>query len=318
MPEWLVERGIGETRAALVDGGAIVASLTRRDGELGAGDVVAAKIVSTREGVARLDDGRELSIVVPTGASEGALLHWRVNRSALPERDLVKRARAVVTGDAPSQSTLLDVLAASGVRATPVRVEDGALDAAGWSELVAAAESGVDSFPGGVLRIEQTAAFVTIDIDGEPSRSLASAGAVAAARTARRWGIGGQIVVDLPREQTRAERRQNEAAIGGAVPDHFSAIRAHEGGLLHHGAPRAGVSLLERARFEPVASAALGLLRTAQRARGTGELTLVTHPAEVAWLEARPTLIAALERGLGRAVRLRADRERGIGRGDVH
>ena len=316
---WLVERGIGEVRAALVERGTILATRTQRDGELIAGDVVAARLVAAREGVARLDDGRELAVTVPPRVSEGAKLHWRVTRAAIPERDLIKRARAVATDAEPRTRTLAEALAEEG--AAPVRmvrVEDGALDDAGWVELTQAAAAGVEAFAGGVLRIEQTAAFVTVDVDGDPARGLALAGAQAAARTLRAWGVGGQMVVDLPASETRADRRAIEAAVEAAAPGHYSAVRAHEGGLLHLIAPRLAPSLIERARFAGVESAALALLRRAQRAGGTSAVTLLASPAEVAWIEARPALPAELARGLGRAVRLQADAARGIGGGDVH
>jgi hypothetical protein len=44
LPEWLIERGIGETRAALVDGDEIVEARIDLDGTTPAGSVLAARL----------------------------------------------------------------------------------------------------------------------------------------------------------------------------------------------------------------------------------------------------------------------------------
>ena len=46
MPEWLIERGIGETRAALVEDGRIVEARVLREGVVPAGTIVEEKLKS--------------------------------------------------------------------------------------------------------------------------------------------------------------------------------------------------------------------------------------------------------------------------------
>ena len=83
-PEWLIERGIGETRAALVEDGRIVEARIIRDGAAPAGTILAAKLkASGRNGIA-LVDGQEY--LLPKGApgiTEGAKLNIEVTREPL-------------------------------------------------------------------------------------------------------------------------------------------------------------------------------------------------------------------------------------------
>ena len=49
MPEWLIERGIGETRAALIEDGEIVEARIELDGvDIAAGTIIAARLVHRR------------------------------------------------------------------------------------------------------------------------------------------------------------------------------------------------------------------------------------------------------------------------------
>ena len=47
LPEWLIERGIGESRYALVDDGEILEARIALDGLLRAGDVITARLKQT-------------------------------------------------------------------------------------------------------------------------------------------------------------------------------------------------------------------------------------------------------------------------------
>ena len=70
---------------------------------------------------------------------------------------------------------------------------------AGWSELLEEAASGEIAFEGGALRMSLTPAMTLFDVDGGlPPAALAEAGAAAAARAIRRFGIAGSIGIDLP------------------------------------------------------------------------------------------------------------------------
>ncbi len=100
MPEWVIERGIGETRAALVEGDEIVEARIMLDGVVEAGTLVTARLVSTgRNAVARAEDGTEY--LLPRGApglSEGTAVKIEVTRSVIPGSEPWKRPLARVAG----------------------------------------------------------------------------------------------------------------------------------------------------------------------------------------------------------------------------
>ena len=105
MAEWLLDEGVGEHRAALVEQGAIVeAAIDRLDARLRVGAVVAATLgervgagawIATAHGDAILE-------AVPAGLSQGRALTVEIVREALPEPGRVKPARARSTMPAGS------------------------------------------------------------------------------------------------------------------------------------------------------------------------------------------------------------------------
>jgi ribonuclease G len=70
LAEWIIEVGIGETRAVLVEGGAIVEALVELEGVVPAGSVIRARLASVgtaaRNAVARDESGQEF--LLPAGA----------------------------------------------------------------------------------------------------------------------------------------------------------------------------------------------------------------------------------------------------------
>jgi ribonuclease G len=66
LPEWLIERGIGETRAALIEDGEIVEARIHLDGAARAGTGRQAVLKSVGP-LAIADDGDD-EYVLPTGA----------------------------------------------------------------------------------------------------------------------------------------------------------------------------------------------------------------------------------------------------------
>src|SRR6476646_10814891 len=102
---WLVEEGIGEHRAVRLAGERIVAARVQWPGELAAGHVADAVLVSrtagSSRGTARFANGEEALVdKLPPSASEGAPLRLEITRPALGERGRRKLARARPT-DAP-------------------------------------------------------------------------------------------------------------------------------------------------------------------------------------------------------------------------
>src|SRR5262245_18826842 len=182
---------------------------------------------------------------------------------------------------------------------------DDELEAAGWSDLLDEARTGLVDFPSGELRISLTPAMTLIDVDGYlPPAELVVAGAAAAAAVIRRHGVGGSIGIDLPTVGGKAARQEVAAAIDAALPQPFERTADNGFGFLHIIRPRFHASLFElaadRATFE-----ARALLRRA--AREVCPIRLAAHPAVIAVLEENSAWLDQLSRQVGGAVTLRPD-----------
>jgi ribonuclease G len=305
LPEWLYEAGIGESRAALVEDGAIVEAAIEREGGLRVGAVLSAR--KTAADRATLTDGTDVQLTPTPGVPQGAALRVEIVREAIPEPGRAKLARAIATLDAERAApTLHDRLAATGYRMHTLRAhEPDALEAAGWSELLDEAISGEIVFPTGALRMSPTPAMTLFDVDGAaPLDALALAAARAIAQAIRRHGIGGSIGIDFPTLQGKAARHAVAGAIDAGLPAPFERTAMNGFGFLQIVRPRPRASLPELLRADPVAAAAHAALRVLERTPpGTPHATRL--PATVlAYLEARPTWLADLARRTGVAPRL--------------
>lgn len=329
---WLYEDGIGERRAALIDGDRIIEAQVERDSDgVAAGAIVYARL-NPADGASRwrsvtLASGEEAMLrALPPGISDGANLLVEITRSAVHEASIAKRAvaRAADLGVRPAPAlSLADRIAASGHAVYTLRAhQPDALEAAGWSEWMECARGGEIAFAGGLLRMSLTPAMTVFDVDGHlPPLDLARAGVSAMARTLLALGIGGSIVIDLPTLASKAERVSVAEALDAALPLPFERTAINGYGLLQIIRPRTGPSIAERRQFQRVESAALALLRTAERhgaVRPGQPLTLVAHPAVTEWLSARPELIERLASAVAATPELRADSARSIDACDVH
>ena len=300
MPEWLVERGIGETRAVLVEDGHILEARILREELIPAGTILSAQLKSTGRNAIAVSNGEEY--LLPRGApgvTEGGRVNIEVTREALGGNEPWKRPLARLSEELPRPTPDLD--GRKLLFPTPV----DALEAAGWSDLLDEARSGLVTFHGGELRISLTPAMTLIDVDGQlPPAELAIAGASAAARAIRRHGIGGSIGIDLPTTEGKALRQAAAAAVDESLSQPFERTAVNGFGFLQIVRPRRHASLLElasdRASYE-----ARALLRRA--ARETGAIRLVAHPAVIAVLEAMPDWIDQLSRQVGGVAALRSD-----------
>ncbi len=327
MAEWLYEDGIGERRAALVEDGMIRAIAIERDSDgVRAGAIVAARLTGERAGdsaIIVLDGGEQaLCPALPPALAHGASLLAEITRSAIPETSLVKRARARPAAPDATQHPGPDLLAHIAASGTPLRMlqphEPDALEAAGWSEALDEAASGLMPFAGGLLRMALTPAMTVFDVDGSrPARALAEAGARAVARAIHKYAIGGSIVVDLPTLATKGDRVAVAEAFDAALPPPFERTAINGYGLLQIIRRRVGQSIAERMHHAPVESAALAALRRAGRTGGSGPITLVLNPAVAAWLDARPRMIDALWRSSARQPLLRSEPGRAMAAVDV-
>ena len=300
MPEWLIERGIGETRAALVEDGRILEARILRDGVVHAGSVLTAQLKRVGRNAVALADGQEY--LLPKGAlgvTEGARLNIEITREALGGAEPWKRPLARLTEAAPRPAPALEG------RELSFPSTSDELEAAGWSDLLDEARSGLIGFPGGELRVSLTPAMTLIDVDGELSPAeLALAGARAAAAAIRRHGIGGSIGIDLPTVDSKTARLAAAEAVDEILPKPFERTAVNGFGFLQIVRPRTHASLLElaadRALFEAAA-----LSRRA--AREVGSIRLVAHPAVAAVLEQNQDWLDQLSKQVGGSITLRAD-----------
>ena len=293
MPEWIIERGIGETRAALVEDGEIIEARVRREGVVPAGTVLEAKLVAVAPRVAVEAAGE--TFLLPrgvSGVSEGRSLFVEVTREALGGAEPWKRGFARMTSEPPRDSPPL----ADG---REDRIPD-------WDGLLEEARSGIISFNGGELRIEPTAAMTMIDVDGwlAPAE-LAHVAAWASARAIRRLDLGGSVGIDFPTIGAKEARREVDNILGECLPRPFEKTAINGFGFVQVVRPRPRASLVELARdrapFETRA-----LLRRAA-AETPGSKRIVAHPAVIAVLEAHSSWLDALGRKVGGNVGLRPD-----------
>ncbi|KQN39651.1 ribonuclease [Sphingomonas sp. Leaf407] len=316
---WIVERGIGETRAARLVDGAIVEARIDPDDLLRAGTILTARLVRRlpvrNEGIVAWDDGEALLHPLPRAVTEGATLRIEITRPALPEPGKPKRARArpaapdAIIGPAPS---LADLPGAH----LPGPYDRDLLTQAGWAELIEEAATRTVMFVGGALSIHPTPAMTLIDIDGDLAPAdLAIAGARAAARAIARLDITGSIGIDLPTVGDKAVRIAAADAVDAALPQPFKRTAVNGFGFLQIVRRRSRASLVEL--FADPAAHARALLRQAERTGGSGERTLTAHPAVVAVIAAHPDWVAAVERMLGTALALRGDAMLAISGGHV-
>jgi hypothetical protein len=306
----LLEKGVGETRAALVEDGRILGTRIELDGTIPAGTILEARLVDSRNRIARDTGGTEYLLAhVPKELSEGAAFNIEVTRPAIPGPEPWKRPLAKATRDERRRPrSLAERLRANGaaVRQLTLPAAQDELAMAGWNELVDEARSGRVDFAGGSLGIFFTPAMTLIDVDGTaPPAELAIAGARAAAEAIRRLDIGGSIGIDLPTVAGKAARQAPAEAVDSTLPQPFERTAVNGFGFLQIVRPRSRASMLELAQDRAAFEARALLRRVAFE--GSGARRLAAHPAIIAVLEANPGWIETLSGQLGGAVTLRSD-----------
>jgi hypothetical protein len=307
LPEWLIERGIGEIRAALVENGEIVEARIELEGTIPAGSVVAARLIrpAARNAVAR--DQADIEYLLPKGApgvTQGASVNVEIIREAIPGAEPWKRPLARITDKAPAPAPRLAERLDGQEVVFPASRDE--LAQAGWNDLVDQARSGTVQFAGGELRVSLTAAMTLIDVDGcLAPEELAVLGAAEAAKAIRRLDIGGSIGIDLPTAKSKPARQRAAEAIDAVLPQPFERTAVNGFGFIQIVRPRSRTSLIELAQDRAQFEARTLLRRAAFEAAGAKRL--VAHPAIVAVLESRNCWLDALSRQIGGAVSLRAD-----------
>ena len=301
MPDWLIERGIGESRVARIEDGEIVEAQILLDGILRAGSVLQARLTKTGVPALAIADGQEL--LLPKGApgiAEGSSFQLEVTREAIPGAEPWKRPLARVAQDGSIGGSSLDGVAL----AFPAPADT--LGTAGWNDLIDEARSGIVRFAGGELRVSPTPAMTLIDVDGTlTANELATAGAQAAAQTILRHDIGGSIGIDLPTIAGKAQRQAIGEAVDVILPQPFERTAVNGFGFLQIVRPRRRASLFELAADRAPFEARALMRRVALETPGAKQL--VAHSAVIAALERRSDWIEALERQVGGAVTLRGE-----------
>ena len=169
------------------------------------------------------------------------------------------------------------------------------------------------------LRIFPTPAMVLIDVDGSlPPAQLGPKGAKLAAQAIRALGLTGNIGIDLPTMNNKEERAIAAAQIDKLLPLPFERTAVNGFGFMQIIRKRERASLIESLREDPVLSAAMALLRLAERAQGAGPagggaVTLSANPAVIDRIHRTPDWIARLEKRRGGQVTLKPDASLAIG-----
>jgi ribonuclease G len=301
LPEWVIEPGIGETRAALIEHDEIIEARVRRDGVTPAGTILEAKLVAIAPRVTVEAGGEQF--LLPRGMSgvtEGRRLFVEVTREALGGSEPWKRGLARRTDQAPRTAPPL-------AEGRPGRID-------GWNDLLEEARSGIVRFDGGELRIEPTAAMTMIDVDGwlVPDK-LAQMAAWATAKAIARLDLGGSTGVDFPSLRGKAERTEIDAILDAYLPTPFERTAMNGFGFVQVIRPRGRASLIELAR-DRAPFEARALLR--QAGSSTGAVVLTAHPAVIAAIQ--PDWQISLERQVGGRVTLRSDPGLAMSAGHAH
>lgn len=328
MAEWLYEEGIGEARAALIENGKLVEALIEREHDAArAGAIASGRLIRTviprRRGIARLDNGEEVLVEpIPPKIAEGAVVMVEILREAIAEEGRAKLAKGRIAqpgAKAHPGPSLLQRLRATGVPVIPCPAhEEDRLEAHGWSELLDEAMSGEVGAEDAALRIFPTPAMILIDVDGSlPPAKLGPKGAKLAAMAIRRMGLTGSIGIDLPTMNNKDERTVAAAQIDKYLPLPFERTAVNGFGFVQIIRRRERANLMEILRDDPVETAAMALLRRAERHGAGGAATLTAAPPVIGLLRRHGDWIDRLARRRGGAIALQADDTLAISAGHV-
>ena len=328
MAEWLYEEGIGEARAALIERGRLVEALIERESDAArAGSVMQGRLIQTiiprKRGIVRLMSGEEVLLEpIPPKLAEGGNVLVEILREAIAEEGRPKRAKGRVAAQgtkAQPGPSLLQRIRATGVPVTPCPAhEEDRLESYGWSELMEEAISGEVGTEAAALRLYLTPAMLLIDVDGTlPPAQLGPKGAKLAAQAVRRMGLSGSIGIDLPTMNNKDERMIAAAQIDKYLPLPFERTAVNGFGFLQIIRRRERPNLMEILRENPVATAALALLRRAERHGNGGTATITAAPAVIDYLRKNPGWIEQLGQRRGGKIELRGEASLSLAGGHV-
>jgi hypothetical protein len=218
--------------------------------------------------------------------AEGANVLVEITREAIAEEGRPKRAKGRMPQPGAKPHTgpsLLQRIRATGVPVVPCPAhEEDRLEAHGWSELMEEAMSG--------------------EVGAEDAK-----GAKLSAQTVRRMGLSGSIGIDLPTMNNKDERIVAAAQIDKYLPLPFERTAVNGFGFLQIIRRRERANLIEILREDPVLTAALALLRRAERHGQGGATTITAAPTVIDLLHKRQDWIELLAKRRGGAITLQAD-----------
>ena len=326
---WLYESGIGENRAILFRHGELIQVRIERESQgVRAGAIVQGKFreqwVAGRSGIVVLNGGQECLLQpLPQGLTEGALVRVEIVREALNERGgRSKRAKGKPAQDGTEENpgpSLLELLEATGENVRQLHAhEEDILAEMGWHDVMEEAATGRAEFEGGSLLISNTPAMTVVDVDGPlPPVELAKRAAKAIALALVQLDITGNVGVDFPTLEAKPDR----AAVAGIFDDHMAAdcerTAINGFGFMQIISRKLRPSVLEIVQADRVLSAAIALLRQAERNRGSQALQLQVHPGVAAKLHHRPRWLEQLSKRTGRPVAVESDGKISITGGQV-
>lgn len=293
----------------LLDGDTVLAARLLWASNICAGTIATAKITHRSKGARRAlcttlspKAGHEVEVPdLPRNASEGSEVRLIIHREPMAERGRHKRAQGRYWGNKPSaDATRVDIALGEG---NEVR----RLAAGLWEDVWSLASDGELAFAGGNLVITPTPAMTLIDIDGVGSpRELALAAVPAVAQAIRWLDLAGNIGIDFPTIEAKAERKQVDDALASALtgwPHERTAMNGF--GFVQLVARLEVPSVLQRLTFSRTSACARYLMRQAERTEGHGALLLTCHPAVRAAIEEH--WIVDLEQRSGKEVRIVTD-----------
>ena len=304
-PEWLIEQGIGEARALLVQGEEVLAAKLLWPGELAAGDILPARLFSkpagSRRGVAALETGSEVLVDhLPRDLTEGQSFTLRISRAPIAERGRLKRAQGRFV---PKDEAQLPAPGTPFTTGRQVRQFPAGL----WEDVWHSASSGTMEFAGGEILCSATPAMTLIDVDCAWPQEAYFNAIPLIARALRWFDIGGNIGIDFPTILDKGDRKACDNRLEEYLADWPHERTAINGfGFVQIIARLEGPSLLHRFATSRTGMCARYALRVAERAEGHGAvLELRVHPALKAKL--KPQWLEELTRRSGKQVRVETD-----------
>ncbi|MFL0357138.1 ribonuclease E/G [Erythrobacter sp. GH1-10] len=301
--DWIIERGIGEDRALLTIDGRVLAAKIHWPGEMVAGELVEAQLTvkrgGKRRGTATTASGQEILVDhLPEELTEGQHFTVAIVRAPIAEKGRFKKAQGRYAPQTASQ--------APSWRHHGQSVREFASGC--WEDIWDAAAAAVVEFGGGSLVFSVTPAMTLIDVDGDGSpREIALAAVPCIASWLKLFDLGGNIGIDFPTIEAKADRKAIDTALGEALADWPHERIAMNGfGFVQIVARLEGPSLLHRFATSRTGMCARMALRRAEMVEGTGAVLLLTvHPAIKAKL--KPEWIEELSRRTGKQVRIETE-----------